>query len=103
MLRCHQFFSGPAPAAVFSGRNRHREKSVFPGLFALYSLKRSGHMTMKEQILHAIEALPPDAGIEEAIERLHLLYKVDRGISQADAGQKVTQAEARKRMARWLP
>ena len=36
------------------------------------------------------------------MERLYLLYKVERGITQADAGQKVSQDAARKRMARWL-
>jgi len=57
----------------------------------------------KEQILHAIEGLPAEASIEDAIEHLYLLYKIEHGLAQADAGQAVTQEEARKRMARWLP
>jgi len=36
------------------------------------------------------------------MERLDLLQKVERGIVQAEAGQKVTQEEARRRMAQWL-
>jgi predicted transcriptional regulator len=60
-------------------------------------------MTTKQQILHAIEALPDEASIEDAVERLHLLFKIERGLAQADAAQTVTQEEARKRMARWLP
>lgn len=59
-------------------------------------------VTTKEQMLRAITELPDDATIEDAMERLYLLYKVERGIAQADAGQKVSQDEARKRMARWL-
>ena len=59
-------------------------------------------MTTKEQILKAMSELPDDASIEEAMERLYLLYKIERGIGQADAGQKVTQAEARARMGKWL-
>jgi predicted transcriptional regulator len=58
-------------------------------------------MTTKEQILKAIQDLPQDATVEEVMERLYLLYKVERGLRQAEAGQKVTQAEARKRMERW--
>ena len=54
-------------------------------------------MTTKEQMLRAITELPDDATIEDAMERLYLLYKVERGITQADAGQKVSQDEARKR------
>ena len=41
--------------------------------------------------------------VEDAIERLYLLLKIRRGIDQADAGETVTQEEARKRMAQWLP
>ncbi len=59
-------------------------------------------MTTKEQMVKAIQELPDDASIEDAIERLYLLFKIERGIAQADAGQKVSQEEARKRMARWL-
>jgi predicted transcriptional regulator len=60
-------------------------------------------MTTKQQIIHAIEDLPDEASIEDAVERLHLLLKVERGLAQADAGHMVTHEEARKRMARWLP
>jgi len=59
-------------------------------------------MTTKEQMLQAIRELPNDATVEDAMERLYVLYKVERGIAQADAGQKVSQEEARARMARWL-
>ena len=47
-------------------------------------------MTTKEQMLQAIRELPNDATVEDAMERLYLLYKVERGIAQADAGQKVS-------------
>ncbi|HLH22914.1 MAG TPA: hypothetical protein VK066_10345 [Chloroflexota bacterium] len=59
-------------------------------------------MPTKEQMLKAIADLPADATVEDAMERLYLLEKVERGIAQADAGQAVSQEEARRRMARWL-
>ncbi len=59
-------------------------------------------MTIKEQMLQAIRELPDEATGEDAMERLYLLYKVERGIAQAEAGQKVSQEEAHTRMARWL-
>ena len=55
-------------------------------------------MTVKEQVLKSIQELPQDASIEDAMEKLYLLYKVDRGIKQADAGEKVSQEEAKERM-----
>ena len=55
----------------------------------------------KQQILKAIEDLPDDAGVEDALDRLYLLYKVERGLRQADRGELLTQAEVRERMAKW--
>ena len=59
-------------------------------------------MQAKQRMLKAIEELPDDANIEDALERLYLLYKIDRGIKQADAGELISQEEARQRMAKWL-
>ena len=59
-------------------------------------------MDAKQQILKAIEELPDDANVEDALERLYLLYKIERGVRQADAGELITQEEARQRMAKWL-
>ena len=59
-------------------------------------------METKQQILKVIEELPDDATVEDAIDRLYLLYKIDRGLRQADRGELVSQEEARQRMAKWL-
>ena len=59
-------------------------------------------MTTKEQILHSIETLPDEATVEDAIERLVVLYKIERGIAQADAGETVSHQEVGERMAKWL-
>jgi antitoxin MazE len=59
-------------------------------------------LTAREHALEAIEALPANASVEDAMERLYLVHKMLRGVAQADAGQTVSQDEARRRMARWL-
>jgi predicted transcriptional regulator len=59
-------------------------------------------MEAKQKVLKAIEELPDDAGVEEALDRLYLLYKVERGLRQADRGELLTQEEVRERMAKWL-
>lgn len=56
----------------------------------------------KQDILKALEDIPEDASIEDAIDHLVYLYKIERGIKQSNAGQKVSQEEARARMAKWL-
>ena len=59
-------------------------------------------MEAKLQMLKAIEELPDDAGVEEALDRLYLLYKIERGLRQADRGELLTQEEVRERMAKWV-
>lgn len=59
-------------------------------------------MTTKEQILKAVQELPDDADFEAAMERLYLVYKVQRGLAQVDAGQKIPQAEVRRQVEEWL-
>ena len=59
-------------------------------------------MTVKEAVLKAVESLPDDASIEDAMERLLFLAKVQRGIQQADDGDTVSHQQVKERMARWL-
>ena len=59
-------------------------------------------MDTKQQMLKAIEDLPDDASVEDALDRLYLLYKVEKGLGQADRGELISQQEARQRMAKWL-
>jgi len=59
-------------------------------------------VTAKDEIKQAIDGLPDDATLEDAIERLYLLYKVQRGLHQLDAGEGISQEQARARMADWL-
>jgi predicted transcriptional regulator len=56
----------------------------------------------KQQILKAVEELPDNAGVEDALDRLYLLYKVERGLQQADSGELINQKEVRQRVSKWL-
>ncbi len=59
-------------------------------------------MYTKQQLVEAIESLPEDANVAEALDRLYLIYKIEVGIEQAEAGTLISQEEARQRMAIWL-
>lgn len=56
----------------------------------------------KQNILKAVKTLPEDTSIEEAMEKLYLLLKIEKGCRQADSGKTVSHAEAVKRMKKWL-
>jgi predicted transcriptional regulator len=55
-------------------------------------------MSIKQKVLDAVQQLPPDATVEDAIERLYFLAKVERGVAQADAGETLPHEAARKRL-----
>ena len=50
----------------------------------------------KERVLDAVRDLPDDATVEDAMERLYFLAKVEEGERQANSGQVVSHEEARR-------
>lgn len=50
--------------------------------------------TVKQKILQVVQGLPDTATIEDAIERLCFLAKVEEGLRQSDAGETVPHTEA---------
>ena len=59
-------------------------------------------MTTKEKVMKAVESLPDNAPIEDAMERLLFLAKVEKGLQQADAGETIPHHRVREKMAKWL-
>ncbi len=55
-------------------------------------------LRVKERVLEAVRGLPEDATVEDAMERLYFLAKVEEGLRQADAGETVDSEEARRRI-----
>ena len=58
-------------------------------------------MTAKGQVLKAIESLPTDASIEDAMDELLYLLKIERGLADVEAGRTVSHEEALDRMRQW--
>lgn len=52
---------------------------------------------MRDKVLSMIQRLPADVTVEEIMEKLYLLAKVERGLRQIDAGQGVSHEEAKRR------
>lgn len=51
----------------------------------------------KELAREAVEHLPDDATLDDAIERLIFLAKIERGLAEADAGRLIPHEEVRVR------
>ena len=52
----------------------------------------------KDRILKAVEELPDDVTLDEAIEKLCFLAKVERGLKQANEGETVPHDEVKERL-----
>ena len=54
----------------------------------------------KQRVLEAMEKLPADATLEDAIERLVLLAKIERGLGELDAGQGIDHSKVKRQLLR---
>jgi len=55
-------------------------------------------MTEKQRALDAVQRLPDDATVEDAIERLCFIAKVQKGLGQLDRGQGISHDQAKRRI-----
>ena len=55
--------------------------------------------TEKQRAIEALQRLPEGATIEDAIERLCFVAKVEQGLRDSEAGRLVTHDEVKKRFS----
>ena len=55
---------------------------------------------VKTEIVRAIQDLPDDATLEDAMERLYFLAKVERGLDQSD-GETISHEEIKAKFLKW--
>lgn len=59
-------------------------------------------MTTKQKVIKAVQTLPDNATYEDAMERLVVLAKIDRGLKQLEAGETISHAKMKLKMRKWL-
>jgi hypothetical protein len=59
-------------------------------------------MTTRDLVRQVLEQLPEDAELEDVIERLYFLHKLQQRLTQADTTLTLTHSDAEQRMQRWL-
>jgi predicted transcriptional regulator len=52
----------------------------------------------RDRILEALQDLPADATVDDAIERLVFLAKVDAGLAELDEGKGIPHTEVKQRL-----
>ncbi len=59
-------------------------------------------MLDKKKVLQTINDLPDSFSIDEVIDRIVLLQKVETGLEQGRKGETLTTSEAKTRLKKWL-
>jgi hypothetical protein len=56
----------------------------------------------KRTVLERIKDMPDRFSVDELLERMVVLRKVERGMAELAAGKGMSGAQARKKLAKWL-
>jgi predicted transcriptional regulator len=56
------------------------------------------HRLTRERMIEAIRVLPEDASVDDAIERLVFLAKIEEGLAQLDRGEGIPHDEVKRRL-----
>lgn len=59
-------------------------------------------MLSKQVVLQSFKDLPDSFSLEEAIDQLILLQKIEKGLAQSFSEEVVSSEDAKKRLAKWL-
>ena len=55
-------------------------------------------MLLKEKVIEVIQSLPDEFSIDDLVEQLIVLHKIETGLHQVGEGQTLTTGEARKKL-----
>jgi predicted transcriptional regulator len=58
-------------------------------------------MVTKPEFMKALAELPAEATVQDAIDRLYVLYKIERGTDDLEAGRVLSESELTERVKQW--
>ena len=59
-------------------------------------------MLTREQVIKAINKLPQEFSVDQAIDELLLLEKIEKGLADSEADQVIPDEELDKQLPEWL-
>jgi hypothetical protein len=59
-------------------------------------------MLRRSKVIETVSSLPTTFTMEELIDRLIVLKKIEVGLEQANKGQTISQKEAKSKLKKWL-
>ena len=58
-------------------------------------------VTLKQKVLESIDKLPQDASLDDIIERIYFIHKIEVGLKQSRKGNVVPHEEVLKKIDQW--
>ena len=59
-------------------------------------------MLLKKEVLKSLKELPDEFSVDEAIDRLILLHKINKGREEIKQGKGLRTEQAKKKLKKWL-
>ncbi len=83
-----------------------KQQELLPQKKASRSIKGKGseqaNSLEKKKVLRSIKEMPDRFSLDDVMDRLMLLSRIEAAIASSEAGRTVTLEEAKKRHAKWL-
>lgn len=58
-------------------------------------------LTLKQRVLESIEKLPQDASLDDIVEQIYFIHKIEVGLSQSRKGDVISHEEVLKKIEEW--
>ena len=80
----------------------HRRFDMFFNVINIEEAIKTGSMTTKEKVISGINKLPDNVSIDDILDQIILVEKIEKGIDQSNKGQIVPDEELDQRLGKWL-
>lgn len=58
-------------------------------------------ITLKQKVMDSIEKLPENATLDEIMERIYFIHKIEVGLKQSKQGDVIEHAEVLNKIEQW--
>ena len=86
------------PSSAFDKRNQ----KILNSFLFFVNLRKKRIMLNKSKVIKSLKSLPETFSVDEVIDRIILLQKIELGLEQSSANKVSSSSEAKKKLKKWL-
>ena len=79
-----------------------RSAQILAQFFLSYILQNQFKMIVKEPLIETIKQLPLEFSLDEVIDKIVLLEKIEKGLQQSQKGKVTPDEDLDKKLPEWL-